>query len=105
MASRAKNVVAASVILIGGLVAANSAQAQCVPPYWNPASFPRPSGGYVTTYPYSWPWYGIYGSSYGRNWGYRFSGYGYHRGYRYHYAYGHYRSGHDGHRVGYVGRR
>ena len=106
MTIRVKNVVAASVVLIGGLVAANSVPAQCVPPYWNPTSFPPTSGGrYVTPYPHSWPWYGSYGRTYGWNRVYRFSGYGYHRGPRYHYGYDHYRSAHSGHRARYVGRR
>ena len=106
MTGRIKSVVKVSVVLIGGLVAANSAQAQCVTPYWNPAWFPPPSGGwYVTTHPYSSPWYGSYGRSYRGNTGYRYSGYGYRRGYTYHYGYGHYRSSHDVHRAGHVGRR
>jgi hypothetical protein len=106
MSTRVKSVVAVSVILIGSLAAANSAQAQYVPPYWIAASVPPPSGGWhATAYPYSWPWYGSYARSYGWHPGYRFNGYVYHRGYTYHYGYGHYRSGHFVHRSGYVGRR
>lgn len=106
MAIRVKSLVATSVILIGGLVAASSAQAQYVPSYWNPGPFPpRSSGWYVTSYPYAWPWYGSYARSYGWNRGYRFGGYRYHSGYRYHYGYLHYGSGHVGQRVGLSGHR
>jgi hypothetical protein len=98
-----KNLAVVGVVVLGGLLASGSAEAQYLPPKGNPGPFPPHTGGWYGTYPYGpWGWYyggWNYGGRYYGGWNYS-RGYGYNRfpGYGHGYHNGGHSSGHGGRR-------
>jgi hypothetical protein len=101
------------VVVLGGLLASGSAEAQYLPRNGSPGPFPPHTGGRYGTYPYGpWGWnYGGWnygGWNYG-GWnygGWNYGGWNYSRGYGYNrfpgYGHGYHNGGHSG---GHGGRK